>query len=99
VEVEVELRCCPLVLVLALRWAGSPLLLWTLMLVLLWLSRWVGGTMVVYHPVLRRSTAGWSSHNLPLLGFLVGVDDIVCDHDVADELWKRPSSVERHALL
>jgi hypothetical protein len=62
-------------------------------------SRWIGGAMVVHHPVLQRSTTGWSSHNLPLLGFLVGVDGVVPDHDVADELWKCPSSVERHALL
>jgi hypothetical protein len=31
--------------------------------------------------------------------FPVGVDCIVLDHDVADELWKCPSIVERHALL
>jgi hypothetical protein len=89
--------CYPLVL--ARRWAGSPLLLQTLMLVLLRLSRWVGGAVVVHRPVLRRSTTGWSSHNLPLLGFLVGADGIICDHDIADELWKCPSSVECHALL
>jgi hypothetical protein len=29
----------------------------------------------------------------------VGADGIVCDHDIADELWKCPSNVERHALL
>jgi hypothetical protein len=69
------------------------------MLVLLQLSRWVGGTMVVHRPVLRRSTTGWSSHNLPLLSFLVGANGVVHDHDVADEFWKCPSSVERHALL
>jgi hypothetical protein len=45
------------------------------------------------------STTGWSCHNLPLLGFLVGADCIIHDHDIADELWKRPFSVERHALL
>jgi hypothetical protein len=70
-----------------------------LMLVLLLLSRWVGGAMVVHHLVLRRRTVGWSSHSLPLLGFLVGVDGIVRDHDIANKLWKCPSSVERHALL
>jgi hypothetical protein len=69
------------------------------MLMLLWLSRWVGGAVVVRRPVLQRSTTGWSSHNLPLLGFLVGTDGVVRDHDVANELWKFPSSVERHALL
>jgi hypothetical protein len=31
--------------------------------------------------------------------FPVGTDCIVHDHDVADELWKCSSSVERHALL
>jgi hypothetical protein len=56
------------------------------MLVLLRLSRWVGGTVVVHRPILRRSTTGWSSHNLPLLGFLVGADGVVHDHDVTDEL-------------
>jgi hypothetical protein len=76
---------------------GSPLLSWTLMLVLG--SRWIGEAMVVHHLVLQRSTARWSSHNLPLLGFLVRADGIVCDHDVANELWKCPSSVEHHALL
>jgi hypothetical protein len=69
------------------------------MLVLLWQSRWVGGAVVVHRPVLQRSTTGWSSHNLPLLGFLVGADGVVRDHHIADELWKCPSSVERHALL
>jgi hypothetical protein len=85
--------------VLVLGCAGSPLLLWTLMLVLLRLSRWVGGAVVVHHPVLQRSTTGWSSHSLALLGFLVGVDGIVHDHDIAHKLWKCPSSVERHVLL
>jgi hypothetical protein len=68
-------------------------------MVLVLLSRWIGGAMVVQRLVLQRSTTGWSSHNLPLLGFLVGADCIVRDHDIADELWKRPSSVECHALL
>jgi hypothetical protein len=72
-----------------LRWVGSPLLLRTLLLVLG--SRWIGGAVVVHHPVHQRSTTGWSGHNLPLLGFLVGMDDVVCDHDIANELWKRPS--------
>jgi hypothetical protein len=62
-------------------------------------ARWIGGAMVVHRPVLRRSTTGWSGHNLPLLGFLVGADCIIHDHHITDELWKRPSSVERHALL
>jgi hypothetical protein len=55
--------------------------------------------MVVHHPALQRSTPGRSYHNLPLLGFLMGADCIVCDYDIAEELWKCPSSVERHALL
>jgi hypothetical protein len=55
--------------------------------------------MVVHHPVLQWITTKWSSHNLPLLGFLVGTDCIVRDHDISDELWKCPSSVERHVLL
>jgi hypothetical protein len=84
-------------MVLMLRWAGSPLLLRTLMLVLG--LRWIGGAVVVHRPVLQRSATGWSGHNLPLLGFLMDVDCIVRDHDVADELWKCPSSVERRALL
>jgi hypothetical protein len=69
------------------------------MLVLLRQSRWVGGAVVVHRPVLRRSTTGWSSHNLPLLDFFVGADNIVRDHDIAHKLWKCPSSGERHALL
>jgi hypothetical protein len=66
---------------------------------LLQLSRWVGGAVVVHYPILQRSTIGRSCHNLTLLGFLVGVDCIIRDDDIADELWKCPSSVERHALL
>jgi hypothetical protein len=42
--------------VLALRWAGSPLLLFMLVVVLL--TRWVGGAMVVHHLILGRSTTG-----------------------------------------
>jgi hypothetical protein len=55
--------------------------------------------VVVHYPVLQSSTIGRSCHNLTLLGFLVGVDCIIRDDDIADELWKCPSSVERHALL
>jgi hypothetical protein len=54
---------------------------------------------VVHRSILRRSTTGWSCHNLPLLGFLVGVNCVVHDHDIADKFWKCPSGVERHALL
>jgi hypothetical protein len=57
-----------------------------LVLVLLWLAGWFGRAMVVHCPVLWRSTTGWSSHNLPLLGFLVGADCIVHDHDIANKL-------------
>jgi hypothetical protein len=66
---------------------------------LLHLVRWVGGAVVVHHLVLRGSTSGRSCHNLPLLGFLVGVDRIVYDDDIADKLGKCPSRVERDALL
>jgi hypothetical protein len=62
-------------------------------------SRWICGAVVVHRPVLQRSTTGCSYHSLPLLGFHVGVDCIIRDHDVADELWKCSSNVERHALL
>jgi hypothetical protein len=67
--------------------------------VLLWLSGWVGGAVVVHRSVLRRSTTGRSYHNLPLLGFLVSTDSIVHDDDIADKLWECPSRVKRHALL
>jgi hypothetical protein len=56
------------------------------MLVLVRLLRWVGGAVVVHRPVLQRSTTGWSSHSLPLLGFLVGADGSVRDHDIAHKL-------------
>jgi hypothetical protein len=65
----------------------------------LWLTRWVGGAMVVRRPIVQRSTSGLSYHNLPLLGFLVSADCIVHDDDIADKLWEYSSSVERHALL
>jgi hypothetical protein len=55
--------------VLVRRWAGSALLLRTLMLMLG--SRWIGGVVVVHRLVLRRGTTRWSGHNLPLLSFLV----------------------------
>jgi hypothetical protein len=85
--------------VLALRWARSPLLRLTLVLVLLRLSGWVGGAVVVHRSVIQRSTTGWSCHNLFLLGFHVGADCIIHDHDIADKYWKCPFGVERHALL
>jgi hypothetical protein len=59
-------------------------------------DRWSHG---VHRPVLRRSTTRWSSHSLSLLGFLMGADGIVCDHDIAHKLWKCPSCVDLHALL
>jgi hypothetical protein len=62
-------------------------------------SGWVGGGVVVHYVVLRRSTIGWSCDNLPLLGFLVGADGIVRNHDIADKLWKFSLGVEHHALL
>jgi hypothetical protein len=92
-----SLRCCPLVL--TLRWAGSSLLWLTLVLVLLRLSRWIGGAVVVHRPILWGSTTGWSCHNLPIISFLVGAYCIIRDHDIAHKLWKCPSSVECHALL
>jgi hypothetical protein len=55
--------------------------------------------VVVHCSILWRSTIGGSCPSLPLLGFLVGVDYIVRDHDIADKLWKCPSGVECHALL
>jgi hypothetical protein len=76
--------------VLALRWAGSPLLLQAqmlvLVLVLVLLSRWIGRDVVVHCSILRVSTTRWSSYRLPLLGFLVGADGIVRDHDIAHKL-------------
>jgi hypothetical protein len=66
VEVEAEPRCCPLVWTLG--WAGNPILLLTLVLMLLWLVRWVGRAVVVHRPVLWRSTTEQSYLNLPLLG-------------------------------
>jgi hypothetical protein len=68
------------------------------MLVLL-LSGWVGGAVVIHRLILQRSTTGWRCHDLPLLGFLVGVNCIIRDHDITDKLWKCPSGVECHALL
>jgi hypothetical protein len=55
--------------------------------------------MVVHHLVLWGSTFGRSCHILPLLGFLVSVNCIVCNDDIADKIWECPSRVERHALL
>jgi hypothetical protein len=65
--------------VLALMWVGSPLLL----LIMLWLARWVGRAMMVQHSVPQRGTSGRSFHSLPLLGFFVGADHIICDDDNA----------------
>jgi hypothetical protein len=69
-------------LVLTLWWAGSPLLLLTMVLLLMLVS----GAVVVHHPVLQRSTTGWSYHNLPLLGLLVGTERVIRDDNVADKL-------------
>jgi hypothetical protein len=66
---------------------GSPLLLLlTLVLVLLWLSGWVGEAVVVHRPVLQGSTFGQSCHSLPLLGFLMNADCIIRDDDIANKL-------------
>jgi hypothetical protein len=43
------------------------------------------GAVVVHHPVLRRSTIGRSCHSLPLLGYLVSMDCIVCGDGIADQ--------------
>jgi hypothetical protein len=79
-----------------LRWAGNPLLL--LMLVLM-LVRLVNGARWVHHSVLRRSTTGWSYHNLSLLSLLVGADCIVRDDDIADKLEEGSTGTECKALL
>jgi hypothetical protein len=70
-----------------------------LVLVLLRLLGWVGGAVVVHRLILRRSTTGWSYHNLHLLGFHVGADGIIHDHNIADKLWKCSPDVECHAPL
>jgi hypothetical protein len=57
------------------------------MLVLM-LERLVGGARMIHHPVLWRGTTGWSCHNLSLIALLMGVDPIIRDDDIADELWK-----------
>jgi hypothetical protein len=69
---------------LALRWAGNPLLLLTLVLLLL--MRRVGGAVVVHRPVSGRSTAGRSYYSLPLLCILVCADRIIHDDDITDKL-------------
>jgi hypothetical protein len=74
----------------ALRLAGSPLLplvlmLMLLLMLLLMLARWVGGAMMIHHPVPHGSTTGWSYHNLSLLCLLVGADHIIHDDDIADK--------------
>jgi hypothetical protein len=57
------------------------------------MARWV------HHSVLRRSTTGWSYHNLSLLSLLVGADRIVCDDGVADKLEEGSTGTECKALL
>jgi hypothetical protein len=64
---------------------GNPL--WLLTLVLL-LMRWVGGTVVVHHPVPGRSTIGRSCYGLPLLCILVCADCMIHDNDITDKLWE-----------
>jgi hypothetical protein len=41
--------------------------------------------VVVHHPILRRSTIRRSCHSLPILGYLVSMDCIICDDDIADQ--------------
>jgi hypothetical protein len=67
---------------LALRWAENPLL------VLLLLTRPVGGAVVVHRPVPGRSTAEQSCYDHPLLCVLVCMDRIVRDDDITDKLWE-----------
>jgi hypothetical protein len=62
-------------------WGGALLLL---MRVLLLPMRWVDGAVIVHHPVPWRG----SCHNLPLLCFLVSVDRIIHDDDIADKFWE-----------
>jgi hypothetical protein len=67
---------------LAPRWAENPLL------VLLLLTRPVGGAVVVHRLVPGRSTVGRSYYDLPLLCVLVCVDCIVRDDDITNKLWE-----------
>jgi hypothetical protein len=77
--------CC--LLVLALRWAGGPLLLltWVLLLLTRGGGEGLGGSVVVRHLIPWRSNVVRSCHNLPLLCFLVSVDCIIHDDDIADK--------------
>jgi hypothetical protein len=70
---------------LALRWAGNPL--WLLALVLL-LTRRVGGTVVVHRLAPRRSNVRRSCYGFPLLCVLVCTDRIIHDDDITDKLWE-----------
>jgi hypothetical protein len=54
---------------------------------------------MVHRSVLQGSTSGRSYHSLPLCGFLVSTDCIVCDDDIGETLRKCPSRVEHHVLL
>jgi hypothetical protein len=82
----VEVEPWVLLAIVGAEVGGSPLLLVTLVFMLLWLVRWVGGAVVVHRLVLRGSTSRQSSHNLPLLGFPVGADCFIRDDDIADKL-------------
>jgi hypothetical protein len=73
-------------------WVGSPLLL-------VMLTRLVGGARFIHHPIFWRSTTRCRCHDLSLLALLVGVDHIIRDNDVADKLWKGSSSAEHKELL
>jgi hypothetical protein len=73
-------------LMLVLRWAGNTLLLVVLLALVLLLTGWVSGAMVVHHLVPGRSTAGRSYHNLPLLCFLVGANCLIHSDDITDKL-------------
>jgi hypothetical protein len=69
-------------LVLALRWVGSALLLLTLVLMLV---RRVSGAMMVHRLVPWGSTTERSYHILPLLCLLVGADRIIRNGDIANK--------------
>ena len=65
------------------------------------------GTKVGREPTTTDASAAndeagrWGHDGTPS-GTLEGhyqTDRIVCDDDIADEVWERPSSVECHALL
>jgi hypothetical protein len=73
---------------------GGPLQ----MVLMLMLTRWVGGAWRIRHPVLWQSTSGWGCHSLPLLDLLVSTYDIVCYDGIAEEFRKGATSAEQQTL-